>query len=247
MRGDLPAQLRFLPQGDRALVVQFGERIAPEVFAEVQSLKLSLQGALPSGIIELVPTYRSLMIVYDPDRVSYDQLKEEVIALWPQETIALDQGRIVVIPTCYGGAFGPDLDELSELVGLSPQEVVAEHGARDYLIYMLGFTPGFPYLGGLSERIACPRLSSPRTLVPAGSVGIAEQQTGIYPLDTPGGWRLIGRSPLRIFDPAAEQPFLLQAGDWLRFVSIDPDDYARIEAEIAAGSWQPQFVERREV
>ena len=234
---DIPA--RFLVEGDTALVVDFGEEISPDVFAMVQSLHSALSSEALLGIVEYVPTYRSLMIIYNPDIAGFKDVESYVRQHWSEDIRPLADGRVVVIPTCYGGEFGPDLQELSAMVSLSADEVIAEHCSSDYLIYMLGFTPGFPYLGGLSARIACPRLSSPRTLVPAGSVGIAEQQTGIYPLATPGGWRIIGRTPVRLFDPTSDQPFPLQAGDWLRFQPISLDEYTRIEAAIALGEWQP--------
>ena len=234
--------VRFLLQGEAGLVVEFGQEIAPEILAEVQSLKRVLQSDPPQGMIEMTPTYRSLLLVYNPEMTNVARLKQEVIERWPQEFQPLEEGRIIVIPTCYDEEFGPDLVELSQIVNLSPEEVIAEHTSKDYLIYMLGFTPGFPYLGGLSPRIACPRLSSPRTIVPMGSVGIAEQQTGIYPLATPGGWRLIGRSPIRVFNLHSSEPFLFQAGDWLRFQSIDRQTYAEIAADVERGSWKPILV-----
>jgi len=220
--------LRFLLQGERGLVVEFADYINPQIFAKVRRLQRWLQENPPAGLVETVTTYRSLLLVYDPLQNTPAALQNHVLQIDHDEPASLEQGRVIPIPVCYGGEYGPDLAELCSLVGLSPEEVIAEHTSRDYLVYMLGFTPGFPYLGGLSPRIACPRLSSPRTLVPAGSVGIAEQQTGIYPLDSPGGWRLIGKTPLKIFDPHRQEPFLAQAGDSLHFYPIDVEEFVHL-------------------
>ena len=222
--------MRYLVQGDKGLVVEFSDAISPEVFAKVQRLQRFLEQKVHPGISELMPTYRSLLIVYNPLLVTPLALRTIVEEIDNDAEATLTQGKVVNIPVCYGGELGPDLDELCSMVNLSVEEVIAEHTSRDYLVYMLGFTPGFPYLGGLSQRIACPRLSSPRTLVPAGSVGIAEQQTGVYPLDSPGGWRLIGRTPQKIFDYTREQPFLAQAGDYLHFYPITIEEYSSYDS-----------------
>jgi KipI family sensor histidine kinase inhibitor len=220
---------RFLNMGDQGLVVEFSDIIAESVFAEVNSLHKELLQDLPLGVVELVPTYRSLLIVYDPLSTTCEELKGIVTRRIPNDLQQISGGRLIEIPVCYGGEYGPDLDELAAYCKLTVAEVIAEHTGRDYLIYMIGFTPGFPYLGGLSERIACPRLPNPRTLVPKGSVGIAETQTGIYPLDSPGGWRLIGRTPKQLFAPSQEEPFLLAAGDRLRFVPVSQKEYLQLE------------------
>jgi inhibitor of KinA len=146
---------------------------------------------------------------------------------------------VVSIPVCYGGAFGPDLDFVAGHNKLSVQEVIDIHTSRPYQVYMLGFTPGFPYLGGMSERIAAPRLAQPRVAIPAGSVGIAGSQTGIYPIESPGGWQLIGRTPLRLFDPGSATPFLFAAGNYLRFTAIDADAFLEIRQQVESGSYAP--------
>ena len=145
--------------------------------------------------------------------------------------------KIVPIPVCYGGEFGPDLANVAQLAGLSEDEVIAIHTERDYLIDMLGFLPGFAYLGGLDERLHTPRLTVPRTRIEPGSVGIGGAQTGIYPLASPGGWQIIGRTPLKPYDPDREEPILYAAGEYLRFVPITPDEYTAIEAQLAAGTY----------
>ncbi|NLG86950.1 MAG: 5-oxoprolinase subunit PxpB, partial [Firmicutes bacterium] len=148
--------------------------------------------------------------------------------------------EITVIPVCYGGKFGPDLDYVCEHTGLSAEEVIQLHTGTDYLIYMLGFTPGFSYLGGMDERLATPRLKTPRTHIPAGSTGIAGKQTGIYPIDSPGGWQLIGRTPLKLYDPFRDPPVLLKAGNYVRFTAITEDEYEEIAAQVAAGTYKVQ-------
>jgi KipI family sensor histidine kinase inhibitor len=145
---------------------------------------------------------------------------------------------VLHIPTHYGGEHGPDMEFVTRHTGLSEQEVVSIHAGTDYLVYMMGFNTGFPYLGGMSERIAVPRLETPRTVVPAGSVAIAQRQTGIYPVASPGGWRLIGRSPVRLFDAANEPPVAVEAGDYLRFVAINEEGYLDIEAQVQSGTYQ---------
>jgi len=235
--------IRMLNCGEQALVVEFGSEIDPETNARVHHLARLLNEAIPQRILELVPTYRSLMIHFDPLAVSRNQLREEVARLVPGvEAIdaADDRRRIVTIPVCYGGEFGPDLEFVALHHKLSADEVVRIHTAAPLLIYMLGFTPGFPYLGGIPERIAAPRLDEPRLKVPAGSVGIAGTQTGIYPVESPGGWRLIGRTPLQVFNPVAEPPFLFAAGDSLQFSAVQRDEFDAIKQQVESGRYAPR-------
>lgn len=159
--------------------------------------------AIP-GVVETVPAFASLLIFYDPLVTEYDAVAAAVqkLAQAPDSDTAAEEGRLVEIPVCYGGAFGPDLPFVAEHAGLTETEVIRLHAGRDYPIYMLGFLPGFPYLGGLDERLFTPRLPTPRTAIPAGSVGIGGEQTGVYPIASPGGWQLIGRTPLKLFDPS---------------------------------------------
>lgn len=232
------AEPRLLVHSERGVVVEFGQVIDPGIIDRVRTLTQALEQHLLDGVIELIPTYRSVLVHFDPLRVDRFQ-----VVSWIRQhltTSASRQGgaRVVVIPTLYGGEYGPDLGDVAQHAGLPPDEVIQIHSSEDYLVYMIGFTPGFPYLGGLSPKIACPRLSSPRTLVPAGSVGIAETQTGVYPLATPGGWRLIGRTPLKLFDPAAAEPFVLQAGDYLRFRPIDLKEYQEISGLVQDRRYQ---------
>lgn len=221
------AIVRFLNMGEGGLVAELGCAVDPLVNARVHRLASLVRSASIPGVRELVPTYRSLLVLFDPVRLSRDALRETV-ALMARDDVYGDcrqAGRLVRIPVCYGGDLGPDLEFVARHNGLSPQEVIALHSGATYPVYMLGFLPGFPYLGGLPARIAAPRLATPRLDVAAGAVGIAGSQTGIYPLRSPGGWRIIGRTPLRLFDPERELPFLLSAGDQVRFDPVDRAEY----------------------
>jgi len=213
---------RLLPAGDAALVVELGDTIDPAINRRVHALAHTLAAMAVPGVIESVPAYRSLLVHYDPLVLSYAQAREAAAAalgrcadLPPQEP------RTVEIPTAYGGEYGPDLAYVASYHGLSVEEVVRLHSGAIYTVYMLGFTPGFPYLGGLPPQLATPRLATPRTVVPAGSVGIAGPQTGIYPLSSPGGWQIIGRTPAVLFDPQRDPPALVQPGERVRFVALD--------------------------
>jgi inhibitor of KinA len=236
--------VRMLPAGEQGLVVDFGEVIDPAVNARVRQLARAVAARLADVVLEVVPTYRSLLVIHDPLRVPRARLAsrmEALLAEFPAGAPPEGTGRVAHLPVCYGGEFGPDLDLVAQAHHLEPRQVEEIHAAGSYLVYMLGFTPGFPYLGGLSERIAVPRLDTPRTHVPAGSVGIAGTQTAIYPIDSPGGWRLIGRTPVRLFDPRSESPFLLAPGDRVRFVPVGPERYAAIASEVAAGRYAPEL------
>ena len=224
---------KFLTAGDRALVVEIGEVISPECNRRVNQLLGAIEEGGVRGVVDLVPTYRSLMVQYDPMLVSFEELRGAISEVGSKlKDGKAGAGRLVEIPTLYGGEYGPDLEFVAEQAGLSVEDVVQLHSSVDYLVYMMGFTPGFPYLGGLPERLATPRLTTPRTVIPAGSAGIAESQTGVYPLDSPGGWQLIGRTPLKLFDVERDPPSLISAGDRVRFVPLgSEEEYRRIEDE----------------
>lgn len=219
------------PVGDSAVLAVFEQRIAPEIGEQVASLRAAVEAAGTPGILETVPSFAALMIYYDPLVLTYEEAVAAVeSAASAGGTAAGGAGRLVEIPVCYGGEYGPDLAFVAEHAGLTPEEVIERHAGREYRIYMLGFLPGFPYLGGLDEQLFTPRLATPRTTIPAGSVGIGGEQTGIYPIASPGGWQLIGRTPLRLFDPEGELPYA--AGDRIRFVPITEDEFvARAEQE----------------
>ncbi len=203
--------------GDAALLVELGEEIDEEVNARVHALARLL--APVPGVVESIPGYASLLVELDPAVISHEELAAVAARELEQisESLSADS-RVVEIPTRYGGEFGPDLEFVAQHNGLSPRDVIRLHTGRPWRVFMLGFTPGFPYVGPLPVEIAAPRLETPRTRVPRGSVGIAGQQTGIYPRESPGGWRLIGRTNITLFDPSADPPFLLRPGDYVRFV-----------------------------
>ena len=220
---------RFLLAGDTALVVELGDEISEEVNRKVHTLASTLEKLSPPGLGEIVPTYRSLLVYYDPLRLSYIKVKEIILdALRRCEEAPPPESRTVEIPVAYGGEFGPDIEFVAEYNGLSVEEVIERHSGTIYTVYMLGFVPGYTYLGRLPKRLVTPRLPTPRTLVPAGSVGIAGEQTGIYPIDIPGGWRIIGRTPLKLFDPHREPPVHLKPGDKVRFVAITEEEFHKL-------------------
>ena len=222
---------RFFPMGDRALVIEFGDRLDPELSARIAAAAQHLRASPPPGVLDIVPAYTTLALHYDPAVIGagttpYEALIEQIEAwLQAQADAELLPGRLVEIPVCYGGGLGQDLEEVARQHGLTPEEVATIHAGTDYSVYLLGFVPGFAYLGNVDSRIATPRRDSPRPRVPAGSVAIGGEQTGVYPLATPGGWHLIGRTPLRMFTPEAEPPCLLGAGDTVRFVPISRAEF----------------------
>lgn len=237
---------KIICAGDSAVVIEFGDSIDMKINARVQQLRRYIENSHLCGIVELVPTYRSLAIYFDPLTVGDIGLFFEKLKSMAQITKGeiSKGGLVIVIPVCYGGEFGPDMENVASHTGISEEEIIRRHTAPDYYCYMLGFTPGFSYLGGMDESLATPRLKEPRKVIPAGSVGIAGKQTGIYPIDSPGGWQLIGRTPLRLFDPQGEQPFLIDAGMWVRFKSIDREEYDEIASEVASRTYKPEILQK---
>ncbi|ASJ12893.1 5-oxoprolinase subunit PxpB [Thermococcus thioreducens] len=219
--------MKFKPLGDSALLVSFGEVIYEEVNDRIHSLAKAIEKAGFEWLMEVVPAYSSLLVVYDPIKTSYTQV-EDAVKSFLDAGIESFEGRLVEVPVVYGGKYGPDIEFVAEHNGLTVDDIIEIHSRPVYRVYFLGFLPGFAYLGGMDERIATPRLERPRIKVPAGSVGIAGKQTGIYPLESPGGWRLIGRTPLRLFDPSKEPPTLLRPGDRVRFVPVDEDEFREL-------------------
>ena len=224
---------RYRIAGDRGLLVEYGDRIDLAINRKVRSMAVLLDQSPPNGIIEVIPTYRSLLIVYDPAETEPETIQTGLETLEGRlADIEIPSPKTVEIQVCYGGEFGPDIGFVAESHDLTEDAVIVIHSATEYPIYMIGFTPGFPFLGGLSEKLHTPRLESPRTHVPAGSVGIANNQTGIYPVASPGGWQLIGQTPLNLFDPTRKNPFLYNTGDRIRFVPISAETYRQMsEAE----------------
>ncbi len=214
------------PLGDSALLVELGDKIDSAINQRVHALNALLQANSIAGIVETVPAYCTLLIHYDPLILTLNQVTHWVQDKLTQVDDSLHRKpRQLEVPTRYGGASGPDLETVAVSKGMSAADVVRIHSEREYIVYMMGFTPGFPYLGTLDERLIMPRMDTPRTLVKAGSVAIAGSQTGIYPLDSPGGWHLIGWTALKLFDPLSESPFLFSPGDVVKFTPIE-DDHA---------------------
>lgn len=224
----------FAPLGDHAVTITVGETIDEATHRRVRAISAALDARALAGVVDQVPAFASLVVHYDPERVVGDPADSpylrivgsiaELLALVGDD--ALPPARTREIPVCYGGELGPDLDDVARQHGMAPRDVIEMHTAGDYLVYMVGFMPGFAYLGGLDERLVTPRRTSPRTAVPAGTVGIGGQQTGVYPLVSPGGWNLIGRTPIRIFDVNREEPAYLATGDRVRFRAISPTEFA---------------------
>ncbi len=218
------------PAGDSALLISFGEVIDGELNARLHAIARAIEKADFEWLVEVVPAYSSLLVVYDPLKVSYAEVEASINPLLNAKAEDFE-GRLVKIPVVYGSSYGPDIEFVAKHNGLTVDDVIEIHSRPVYRVYFLGFLPGFAYLGGMDERIAAPRLERPRLKVPAGSVGIAGKQTGIYPLESPGGWRLIGRTPLRLFDPSKKPPTLLQPGDKVKFVPIDEGEFRALYEE----------------
>ncbi|MDR1018418.1 MAG: 5-oxoprolinase subunit PxpB [Lachnospiraceae bacterium] len=232
-------EMKFLTSGDKSMVVEFGTVIDEKINNQVQELKEKLQMANISGIVSLLPTFRSLMITYNPKEITFAKIATEIKSLGEITGESFNnKKRILKIPCCYGARFGMDLRDMEDHTGLSRDEIISIHSSVDYKIYMLGFLPGFVYLGGLDKRIEMPRLSNPRLKIRPGSVGIAGDQTGVYPLASPGGWRLIGGTPVDFYNPDREDPILCKAGEYIRFVPISIGDYYDIRHEIMKGTYK---------
>jgi KipI family sensor histidine kinase inhibitor len=207
--------------GDRSLLVELGEKISPDVNRRVQELMLRLQQARLPGVREFAPGYRSLLVVFDPLTIAPAELKERITEVSARHGSAgLPQAKLLSVPVFYGGDYGPDLEWVAGHLGISTDEVIRLHTETMYRVYMIGFTPGYPYMGELPAALAVPRRSTPRTRVPKGSVGIAQRQTGIYSAESPGGWQIIGWTPIELFDPTRQLPTLLEMGDKVKFEAV---------------------------
>jgi len=216
----------FRLMGDRGLLLELGDEIGSEVNEKVRRMTLAIQAESIEGIVEIVPTYRSLLILYNSLILSFVDLKKrlERIEKGLQQT-PFPEPKLTQIPALYGGSYGPDLEEVAKYHQISPEEVIQLHCSKPYFIYMIGFMPGFPYMGELPEALITSRLKTPRLSVPAGSVAIAQRQTGIYPMESPGGWQIIGRTPVKLFNPEREPPALLQMGNLVQFFPIGEKEF----------------------
>ena len=233
--------VRFLPAGDKALVVEFGDTIERGLSERVLRLAERLKELRLQGVIETLPTFRSLLVRYDPLQTSGAALEKEIEAHLADRGGAHEEARLWQIPACYDKRCAPDLDEVGERTGLTSQEVVARHSGTRFLVYVVGFAAGFPYMGDLPPELVLPRRADPRVRVPAGSIAMATTLTGIYPLESPGGWHLIGASPIRLFDPAWERPALLRPGDFAKFEPVDFAEYERIRAAVDRNEYDVPF------
>jgi KipI family sensor histidine kinase inhibitor len=233
--------VRFLPAGDKALVVEFGDRVERALSERVLRLAERLKQLRLEGVLETLPTFRSLLVRYDPLQTSGSALEKAIEAHLADQSTAREQARLWQIPACYDRRCAPDLDEVAERTGLTTDEVVARHSGTRFLVYVVGFAAGFPYMGDLPPELVLPRRSDPRVRVPAGSIAMATTLTGIYPLESPGGWHLIGASPIRLFDPAWERAALLRPGDFANFEPVDFAEYERIRAAVERNEYDVPF------
>jgi inhibitor of KinA len=232
--------LRFLPTGDLALSVELGDDISVDVNTRVRALEFLIEQKAVPGVVETVPTYRALQVYYDPAVIGYEALCRALTPLVEQAAAtAMPPAREVELPCCYGGELGPDLEPAAPRLVLSIDELVRLHAGAEYVVYFIGFTPGLPYMTGAPARLTIPRLDTPRVKVPAGSVGIGGIQCCVYSVESPGGFWLLGRTPLRLYDPTAAEPILLKPGDRVRFRRIDRAEFDDIAGRVAAGAFRP--------
>ncbi|WP_099159845.1 5-oxoprolinase subunit PxpB [Virgibacillus ndiopensis] len=227
------------PVGDRAVKVQFQQEVTPQLNMKIKSFCKKITGLNIEGVVEVVPAFNSVTIYYQPFRETYLDLCQKMNSLSVDGSEnEFEEQRLIKVPVVYGGEYGPDLQRVAKYNQLSLEQVIKLHQKPDYLIYMLGFLPGFPYLGELNADLATPRMENPRKSVSAGSVGIAHKQTGIYPVESPGGWNIIGKTPLQLVDLANERhPFLFEAGDLVRFCEISETEFLEIEEAVVSGKY----------
>jgi inhibitor of KinA len=230
--------LKYKKSGDSAFIIKAGDEISEEINLTVRKLLLSVEREKIEGILDFIPSYNELLVIFDPLRIETQLLLQRLHDCEKQFADAeLPQSSVFTIPVCYGGKYGPDLPEVAQHAGLAEDEVISIHSSGNYKVFMLGFTPGFCYLGGLDKKISVPRKKNPRIIIDAGSVGIAEDQTGIYPIQSPGGWQLIGKTPLKLFDPVRKPEFLVNAGDYINFRQVEEDEFLEITQAIDKGTY----------
>lgn len=237
-------KIKISDSGDSAIYCSVGDTISTDINEVVYSLEEYILNSSLKGIIETVPSFNGVMVYYNPLILNREYLVAEINAFseYSRADVSERSKKMIVVPTFYGKEYGPDIEIVAEKNNLSVDEVVRIHSSAIYRIFMLGFTPGFPYLGGMDRRISTPRKSEPRLKVNAGSVGIAGEQTGIYPISSPGGWQIIGRTPLRLFQPDNEPVFLLEPGLYLKFKPVGFDEYIDIHRAVNSGSYQPEQI-----
>ncbi|HHY71151.1 MAG TPA: 5-oxoprolinase subunit PxpB [Thermoanaerobacterales bacterium] len=229
---------KLLLVGDKAIVIEYGDEISEECNDKVLNLHNILRTEKINGVTGLIPTFRSLLIKYNPLKVNFQELVKTINKYTDCENNSRKyMPKIIEIPVLYGGEFGPDLTFVAKYNNISCEEVIKIHTGPLYRIYMLGFLMGFPYLGNIPDRITAPRLDEPKIKIRAGSVGIAGNQTGIYPVDSPGGWRIIGATPVKLYDHQREKPILLEAGHYLRFVQINEKKFNDIKESVETGKY----------
>lgn len=234
--------MKFFDVSENCISCVFDERIAPEINKSVIALSRAIEAANIEGVTELVNSYNTLVVYFNDEITTHDNIKNAISSLQISNTNN-DKKRTFIIPVCYDKQYGLDIEALAEAHNLSVEEVINIHSQNEYLVYMLGFMPGFPYLGGLDERIATPRKASPRKSIPAGSVGIAANQTGMYPLQSPGGWNIIGQTPLKLYDPDRSPVVYYEAGDYIKYEPITSEQFDEIKRQVDAGTYKIEVKE----
>jgi len=228
--------------GDSAIFIKIGEEISETTNSDIRYLCTQLENTKLKGLIEWVSSYTGITVYYNPLVLKLDKLKESVSHLWKNKhDNTKSEKKIIHIPVCYHSNYAPDINNVAKHNNIEVEEVIKIHSSRDYRIYMLGFTPGFPYLGGMDKTISTPRKEEPRTFISAGSVGIAGEQTGIYSVDSPGGWQIIGKTPLILFNKNNHEPFLLKAGMVVRFFSVSEEEFQEIKEKVVNNSYSPKI------
>jgi inhibitor of KinA len=225
--------LKYQLSGDSALIIKAGEVISEEISRIIRRLLVRIEQKEIEGVTDFIQSYNELLVCYNPLITGFNELTTRLKAIESDiESVQLPELKVIVVPVLYGGDTGPDLEEVARHCNMSGKEVISIHCSPEYLVYMLGFTPGFCYLGGMDQRIAAPRKRNPALRILSGSVGIADNQTGIYPIESPGGWQIIGRTPLKLFDPARKPEFLIRAGDKIKFEPVTREEFEKIADEI---------------